>query len=282
MTRANKKPLLQAFWKFDREADILDAKALARMKSIKLKLDAMLDARSLKSLEASIQDRDGRISMMTSMSGNINLENLLESLLKETQPIERPTSMADESMDVEPVFSLDQAIDRYFVQYEREAIPTSEVFEHANITKLVNFLFEQEEELEEPIEDDDAGGDLDLGGDAGGDLGGDLGEEPPPAGEGSDAEAEPVINTPKINLQDFTRSVARLINNVHSLIDLQTIVLNRAQKYIQNNYNERTAKEMMEILGTTYDLKPVDNENHRVDAPDFPEPRAGVTGPVGG
>lgn len=218
-----------------------------------------------------------------------NLEALLENLLKETQPVERPTSMTDDAAVVEPPFSLDQAIDRYFVQYERESIPTSEVFEHAAVTTLVNFLFEQEDELEDPEDEgedldlgaDDAGGGLDLGG--GDDLGDDLGgEEDPAADEGGDDVEQPVINTPKINLQDFTRSVARLINNVHSLIDLNTIVLNRAQKYIQSNYNEKTAREMMEILSTTYDLKPVDAENHLVDSPTFPEPRAGVTGPVGG
>ena len=230
------------------------------------------------------------------MHESVNLENLLETLLKETQPIERPTSMADEAAVAEPMFSLDQAIDRYLVQYERESIPTSEVFEHAEISSLVNFLFEQADDEEDPLDDPAAEGeDLDLGGDAGGgggglDLGGggdaDLGGE---LDDGADAPAaddggatQPVMNTPKINLQDFTRSVARLISNVHSLIDVNTIILNRAEKYIQSNYDERTAKEMIEILSTTYDLKPVDNENHRVDGSTFPEPRAGVTGPVGG
>lgn len=224
-----------------------------------------------------------------------NLEKLLESLLKEYQPQERPESMQDFAGVQEPPFSLDQAIDRYLVQYERESIPTSEVFESVGVDKLVNFLFEQEEE--EPLDDEPADdvGDLDLGGDVGGDLGGDLGggdlgdlggdpEGDDAAGdeEGGDEGEQPVVNTPKINLQDFTRSVARLVNNLPSLIDLNSLVLNRAYKYIQSNYDERTAKEMMEILDTSYELKPVESEVSLENPPQYPEPRTGVTGPVGG
>jgi len=234
---------------------------------------------------------------MTKMKKN-NLESLLESLLlKEYQPQERPEAMQDFQGVEEKQFSLDQAIDRYFVQYEREAIPTSEVFESAKVDSLVDFLLEQDEE--DPPEDDpdnaDAGGDLDLGGDLApapggggdaadgglGDLGG--GGEEPAAGDAEGGGAEqPVVNTPKINLQDFTRSIARLINNLPSLIDLNTLVLNRAEKYIQSNYDERTAKEMMEVLSTSYDLKPTEDEVSSQDTPQYPEPHTGITGPIGG
>lgn len=222
-----------------------------------------------------------------------NLDSLLEEVLSEAQPIVRPQSMADSAAVVEKPYSLDQALDKYLVQYEREAIPTSEVFEHAEVDSLVTFLFEQEEEEpalgDEPADEGgeealDLGGGEDLGADLGGDLGGlgDEGDEPAEGGEEGDGAEQPVVNTPKINLQDFTRSVARLVNNIHSLIDLNSLVLNRAEKYIQSNYDERTAREMMEILDTTYDLRPMENEDTLETTPEFPEPRTGVTGPVGG
>jgi len=90
------------------------------------------------------------------------------------------------------------------------------------------------------------------------------------------------MNTPKINLQDFVRSVARLVNNIGSLIDLNTIILNRAEKYIQSNYDERTAKEMLDVLDTTYDLRPVSTEENAETRSEYPDPTAAVTGPVGG
>jgi hypothetical protein len=221
-----------------------------------------------------------------------NLENLLENLLSEGQPPERPQSMADFAPVEQKDLSLDQVIDKYFVQYEREAIPTSEVYESASVGKLTGYLFEQDEEEPPEDEEEPAGGDLDLGadlagaagpgGDEGGGLDMGLGDEPE-AAAGAEDEAPPVVQTPQINLQDFARSVARLVNNLQSLIDVRTILLNRAEAYIQSNYDERTAKELMELLDTNYDLRPADLTNHYgVDNEEYPQPRTAVTGPAGG
>lgn len=232
-----------------------------------------------------------------------DLKALLEQLLSEAEPVERPKSMDDFApTESETAMSLDQAIDRYLVQYEREAIPTSEVYESKNVDRLMGFLFEQDLEAEEPAEDDAAaggddpagaggldlgadlgggGGGLDLGGGAGG--GGDAGGD---AGGGKDAggeeKAPAVVNTPQINLQDFTRSVARLVNNAQSLIDFQTLILNRAEAYVKNNYNERTAQEMMSILDNQWDLKPQRVETSANPGTETPQSYTAVTGPMGG
>lgn len=235
------------------------------------------------------------------MKKNDNLKTLLEHLLSEAQPVDRPKSMADFAPAVEKPISLDQAIDRYLVQYERESIPTSEVFESSNIKSLMGFLFEQD--LEEPADDEeadpaadpaagedapldvggaDAGG-LDLGGGGGLDLGGDAaGGDAAGAGAGGEEKQEPVVNTPQINLQDFTRSVARLVNNAQALINFQTLILNRAEAYIKNNYDERTAKEMMSILDNQWDLRPETVETTANPDTEYPQPHTAVTGPMGG
>lgn len=216
------------------------------------------------------------------------LEELLEHLLSEADPIQRPTSMADFVPEEQKVSSLDQAIDKYFVQYEREAIPTSEMYESDNLSSLTNFLFEQEDTGDEPDLDlgggdapaDDAAAAPAGGGDAAGlDL--DLGAA---GGAPADAEAQPkaAVQTPKINLQDFARSVARLVNNMQSLIDLKSIILNRAEKYVKNNYDQTTAKELMDILDQSYDLRAVDQNDLSQEPQDFPQPRTAVTGPAGG
>lgn len=224
-----------------------------------------------------------------------NLEKLLENLLNEADPNVRPTSIADFQAVPEAPVSLDQMIDRYLVQYEREAIPTSEMFESARLEKLTEYLLEQEINPKDD-DDDESGGEFDLGGldgpgagpgavsapatdsTAGFDL--DLGGEEDAADD--EDKAPPAVQTPRINLQDFTRSIARLVNNFQSLINFKTIILNRAKRYIQNNYDERTAKEMMEILDTSYDLRSEDMTNHQNGDTEFPQPRTGVTGPVGG
>lgn len=208
------------------------------------------------------------------MKNNLNL--LLKKLLNEAQPPIRPKSMADFAPTEKKDLSLDKMVDRYLVQYEKASIPINDVFESANTKTLTKYLFEQD--------------DLDLSG-----LGGDpqaspatgdatdmpdlgIGDEPPEANN----EQQPVMDTPQINLQDFARAVARLVGNFNSLVDVKSILLNRANEYIKNNYDERTSKELTEILETDYDLMPSDTSSSSYEEDDTPNPRAGITGPVGG
>lgn len=225
------------------------------------------------------------------MKKSNNLKTLLEHLLNEAQPVDRPKSMADFAPTVEKPISLDQAVDRYLVQYEREAIPTSEVFESSNIKNLMGFLFEQDlEDLAKgegtkPITEPAAGeeallGGFGLGGGDGLDFGGDA--TVGTADTDGEEKQEPVVNTPQINLQDFTRSVARLVNNAQALIDFQTLILNRAEAYIKNNYDERTAKEMMSILDDQWDLRPATVQTTATPDTEYPQPHTAVTGPMGG
>lgn len=176
------------------------------------------------------------------------------------------------SQDFAPVetknISLDQLVDKYLVRYERESIPENKDEEpfFENLSHLLeNILKEQEEDEDladdEPADEGDDGG-LDLGGgdeDAGGglDLGGDDGGD---AG-GEDAEADPIMNTPQINLNDFARSIARLISNYDALLDFKSVILNRTKEYIKNNYDSKTATELMAVLADNYNLKPVETHN---------------------
>ena len=79
-------------------------------------------------------------------------------------------------------------------------------------------------------------------------------------GSGKAPPGPPVINTPKINLNDFTRSMARLINNYDALLNPKSIILNRAEAYIKSNYDERTAKMFMQIMERNYGLHPTNTE----------------------
>lgn len=192
-----------------------------------------------------------------------------------TAPQERILQLPSETDSLsEKEASVDLKIDRYLMQYEKEAVPLdgeSEQEEKQNIaehkkTSLYYMLFEQDAP--------DAGG----GGDAaagGGDAGGGGGGETPEPG----AEA-PVAPVPKINIRKFAEGIARLVYNYKTLIDPKTIILNRAMYYISKNYSPRLAKELMSILESDFNLTPKTKAEVRAEYP--PAPRQANAGPDSG
>jgi hypothetical protein len=189
-----------------------------------------------------------------------------------------PQSMADFAPIPQKNVSLDQVIDRYVVRYERESIPQTQapgpgpmaanaqspettLAETRSLRSLMSMLFEQDAPPDEPPPDDAAGGD----------AGADAGAPPDDAGGGADAggvggggggapAGAPVVNTPKINLNEFSRSVARMINNYDALLNPRSIILNRVEAYIQSNYDERTAKMFIQIMERNYGLHTTNTE----------------------
>jgi hypothetical protein len=216
----------------------------------------------------------------------VRINNLLyvarnkDLVLKEQMPqAEYPQQMADFAPIPQKNVSLDQVVDKYIVRYERESIPQTgapgpgptdasapspETLEERQLRGLMNILFEQDA----PPPDDGGGG----GGLGGGDEGGGSGKAP---------EGPPVINTPKINLNDFSRSLARLINNYDALLNPKSIILNRAEAYIKSNYDERTAKMFMQIMERNYGLHATNTEYSSTSGSgegDFPTPAAANAG----
>ena len=210
-----------------------------------------------------------------------------------------PQQMADFAPVPQKNVSLDQVIDRYIVRYERESIPqtgmpgpaptpaaspapetlaqqsTPTSLEEQQLLKLKSLLFEQETPPEEPAED---AGAADLGGDAGGDT-----DDAGDAGGGTAPEGPPIVNTPKINLNDFTRSIARLINNYDALLNPRSIILNRVEEYMRTNYDERTAKMFLQIMERNYGLHPTNTEyTSTAGGGEFPTPYAYNAGGEGG
>lgn len=195
--------------------------------------------------------------------------------------------------------SVDQKIDKYLMQFEREAVPlempevggalpvdpaqvkdnvqTPPLTERKKSKRLFSmgrFLFEQEAP---PPPADDAGGmdDLDMGG----------GDDPFGGGDdegGNDTESKlpEVVPVPKINIRKFAEGVARLVNNYQTLIDPKSLILNRAMFYIAKNYSPRLAKEMVNILERDFDLTAKTKKQVEGDYP--AAPRAGNSGPDNG
>lgn len=219
-----------------------------------------------------------------------HLNKLLESLFLQEQaiPVQYPQSTQEFAPNTQPLVkpsSLDQAVDGYLVQYEKESIPLSNqpippatlgpvpqapigaIQQESHRRGLaprrnsslfsIIFLGEQTEpgteEEEEPV-DDEAPADEAPMDDEGGE------ETPAPdqaaAPAPTDGVAMPVQATPKIDLNSFAQSVARLVGNYQSLIDPKTLIINRAEQFIASNYDEKTAKDLMTILDSTYDIRP--------------------------
>lgn len=183
--------------------------------------------------------------------------------------VQYPQQTADFAPVKQKPVSLDQLVDRYIVRYERESIPLegeqdiedirnpnppNQNLEEGKIDNLISFLLEQDMPVEETP----------------------LPEEPAMDTTSNTQSANaspPVVNTPKINMNNFTRSIARLLNNFNALLNPKTIILNRAESYIANNYDERTAKQFVQIMERNYGVSAVSNE-YPDDRNDYPEPYA--------
>lgn len=204
------------------------------------------------------------------------------------QPQPRLTQTPDPSDSLrEKNASVDQKIDSYLFGFERDAtaqgtakksaaatatianderpdlVAMQQVFEGKSKRKAKNamaaFLFEQQNPGAPP-DADPAGGPDPLSGDPGADLGG---GDDPFAGLGDDtggddgedaASGGETVPVPKINIRKFAEGVARLAINYDTLLDPQSVILNRAMYYISKNYSPRLAKEMVSILAQDFKL----------------------------
>ena len=209
-----------------------------------------------------------------------------QAMLSEQNLPDQPQQMADFQAPPQKPISLDQVVDRYIVRYERESIPLegkpngpgiaplpgsqpaggsqTSLEETKGLEGVLQFLLSEQAapEDEPPAEDaaseeappggDDMGGGLGDAPDLGGDEGGGMMDEP--GGEPAPEESTPVVNTPQINLNEFARSIARLVNNYDALLNPRTIILNRVEAYLRSNYNETTAKYFMQIMERNYGL----------------------------
>lgn len=209
------------------------------------------------------------------------------SLKEQMVPAEDPKQVADFAVPVQKPISLDQVVDRYIVRYERESIPLEgkpgpapvdgtnpAVMESASLDMLMSFLLEQETPAATPAEEPPTEDNIDASVPDANDteIPSELGDTGVPTGE--EVNAPPVMNTPKINLNDFARSVARLVNNYDALLNLRTIIMNRVEAYIKTNYNEVTAKNFMNIMEKNYGIHPTDTEYPESGASEFPTPYA--------
>ena len=137
--------------------------------------------------------------------------------------------------------SIDDQIDSLFIKFEKESLKTE-----SQIRSLMKLMFEAPEDEEEfvPAEDE--------------------AENEEPSSVGSDERdeewsAEP--NKPPIDMNQFVRRVVRLIENYDALLDVRTVIVQRAKNYVLENYDEAAAQDFKEFLEEDHgiSLHPKDN-----------------------
>lgn len=197
-------------------------------------------------------------------------KNAWRSVLAEArrQLREADENASDEKKPEEGEDSLDDQVDRYLTDYEKEAKAAKN--EGKDWRSTVKRLLGEAEDDEEG-EDEEAGDE----GDEGGDEGGDLGDEPIKA---------PKMKTGDIDMGSYVNSVVRLINNYDNLLEVRNTILRRAANFLGKLYDEETVLAFNEELSSSHGLE-IGKSKREKDYEDFPAPpadRAGGSGSPGG
>ena len=170
--------------------------------------------------------------------------------------------------------SVDDQIDSYIIKYEVEAAEALEkdeemIFEALRSRSLYGLLYEDEEaptdlfsgEPAPPAPDDDA-----------------------PAPEDStemkaDLKPAPLVKSP-MDIDLFTKKLVRLVMNKQRLLDVESVIINRAILFLKKNYSQEYVDRMKEVLETQFDFNMSGDEF--LYAPDAPGSEGKPTGGTGG
>jgi len=157
--------------------------------------------------------------------------------------------------------SVDDQIDSFFLNYEMMSLRDEpeledemDALQEAFESKTLSMLFEDGAELDDvPPEDlgateeplaDDFGDEGDEGDDGDGMIDGEDVEVDEP-------EEEPI---PLIDIDQFVQRVSRLATRPEHLLDLETTIVNRALKFLGDNYTESHVEKAQEILSNNFDF----------------------------
>ncbi len=154
-----------------------------------------------------------------------------------------------------PPDSVDDIIDSLIIRYENESVKdeeseTEQMFESLRRRSL-HFLFEQEDT---PAPTDPAGSETP--------------KEDPEA-------TEPT--KPPLDIDLFTKKIARLVLNSRNMIPLEEVIISRAQSFLDKNYGANYTEKMQGILDQQFDFD-LTGEEDVIDVPIA----AGAAGKSGG
>lgn len=154
-----------------------------------------------------------------------DLKKLIRESLKHKKNVLREIS----EYEKEKEDSLDIQVDRFLTQYESEASRSkNEGLDFRSLTR--KFLLEAEDD-----EDEEAPADK-------------------PEKESPAAIEAKKIPADEIDLDSFTSSVVRLIENYNNLLEIDTTIAKRAKNFLLKNYEVEAARQFEDTLQNTYDM----------------------------
>ena len=171
--------------------------------------------------------------------------------------------------------SVDDQIDSYIIKYEAEAADAAEsdteaILEALKHKSMLGFLYEQDEAPTDLFSGDPAPAAP--------------AEEEPPAPEDSsemkdDLEPAPLVKS-AMDIDLFTKKLVRLVMNNKRMLDVESVIINRAMLFLKKNYSQEYVDRMKEVLDTQFDFNMDDQDFFY--APDAPGAEGKPTGGTGG
>ena len=159
--------------------------------------------------------------------------------------------------------SADDQIDSFLIKFEADSQVNEEDLVLEALKNLsLDILIEQpiqnepvEDEDEEPLDDpeEEAG----------------AAEDNFESPVGSDRQKSDTPATPPklpLDIDSFSKRVARLVKNRDALLDLETVIINRALNFLTEHYDEAHARAMLEVLDEQFDFN-IDNPAQPIEAP---------------
>ena len=133
--------------------------------------------------------------------------------------------------------SVDDQIDSLLLGYQGSSTVQ---MEKQSLRSLLPLLMEQPEDEEEIPEEEPSPS-----------------EERPEEVEGSeevvsDEESRP--RAPKVDLDIYSQKVVNLLDNLDTLLDIKTVVINRAMNVLRENYGEDVIDEFVDILDREFGI----------------------------
>ena len=128
--------------------------------------------------------------------------------------------------------SVDDQIDSHILLFETRSVDSNDEFEVAKALQersMYRFLVEEEEQ--EPAADE-------------------------PQDSSALASDEPVeeLLKPPLDVDIFTKNIARLILNYNSLLRIPQVIINRAKNYLSEEYDESHVERFINILNEQFDV----------------------------
>ena len=171
--------------------------------------------------------------------------------------------------------SVDDQIDSYIIKFEAEAADAAEsdteaIMEALKYRSMLGLLYEQDEAPTDLFSGEPAPADAPK-------------EEPPPAEDSSemkdDLEPAPLVKT-AIDIDLFTKKLVRLVMNNKRMLDVESVIINRAILFLKKNYSQDYVDRLKEVLETQFDFNMDDQDFFY--APDAPGSEGKPTGGTGG